>query len=96
MYAKLLDLDAFLAPRLLRPFYLISVALALLWGLSGFLVGLVLLIQVPWAGLFTITFSLTSAALLFLAVRLFAEGLIATLRMHARFVGGGPGDPIPE
>ena len=96
MFARLLALDAFLAPRLLRPFYLIGTALALLWGLSGFLVGLVLLVQVPWAGLFVITFALTSAALLFLGVRLFTEGLIATLRMHARFVGGGPSDPIPE
>jgi len=96
MFAHLFALDAFLAPRLLRPFYLIGAALALLWGLSGFLVGLVLLVQVPWAGLFTITFSLLSAALLFLGVRLFAETTIATLRMHARFVGGGPRDPIPE
>lgn len=96
MYAQLFALDAFLAPKLLRPFYLIGMALALLWGLSGFLVGLVLLLQVPWAGLLTIAFSLGSAALLFLGVRLLAEGLIATLRMHARFVGGSPGDPIPQ
>ena len=96
MLDRLLALDTFLAPRLVRPFYLIGAALALLWGLSGFLVGLVLLVQVPWAGLFVITFALISALLLFLGVRLFAEGLIATFRMHARFVGGGPRDPIPE
>ncbi len=95
MYDQLLTLDAFLAPRLLRPFYLIGSALALLWGLSGFLVGLVLLVQVPWAGLFVISFALISALLLFLGVRLFAEGLIATLRLHGRVVGGGPKDPIP-
>ncbi|WP_333824474.1 DUF4282 domain-containing protein [Pinisolibacter sp.] len=96
MFDQLLALDAFLAPRLIRPFYLIGAALALLWGLSGFLVGLVLLVQIPWAGVFTITFSLLSALLLFLGVRLFAEGLVATLRMHTRFVGGNPRDPIPE
>jgi len=96
MLDRLLALDTFLAPKLLRPFYLIGAALALLWGLSGFLVGLVLLVQVPWAGVFTITFAVLSAGLVFLGVRLFAEAMIATLRMHARFVGGEPKDPIPE
>ena len=96
MYARLMALDAFLAPKLLRPFDLIGCFSALLWGMVGFLLGLVLLVQVPWVGLLVIIFSLASASLLFLAVRLIAEGMIATLRMHARFVGGGPGDPIPE
>lgn len=96
MFAKLSALDTFLAPSLIRPFYLLGSLLALLWGLVGFLFGLVALVQAPWLGLLVIVFGLGSAGLLFLAVRLIAEGMIAVLRIHARFVGGGPGDPIPE
>lgn len=96
MFAKLTALDAFLAPRLLRPFYLIGSLLALLWGLSGFFLGIVLLVQTPLLGLLAIVFALASGLLLFLTVRFVAEGMIAVLRMHARFVGGGPNDPIPD
>lgn len=96
MLDRFLALDAFLAPRLVRPFYLIGCGLALLWGMVGLLFGLILLVQVPWAGLLLVTFALMSSALGVLACRLAAEAMIAQLRMHARFVGGGPLDPIPE
>lgn len=96
MVSKFMVLDAFLAPRLLRPFYLIGLALALLWGLVGLMFGLALSVQMPLLGMLIIVFALVSALLLALAVRLVAESVIATLRMHARFVGGGPNDPIPE
>lgn len=96
MFARLSTLDAFFAPRLVRPFYLIGGLVALLWGMVGLLLGLMLLLQMPWLGLLVMVFALATAVLLFLAVRLLAESVTAVFRMHGRFVGGGPNDPIPE
>ena len=96
MFAQFAALDAFLAPRLVRPFYLLGLALALLWTLIGLFASLVLLVQLPLLGVLAMAFVLASAAFGILAVRIAAEAAIAVFRMHVRFVGGGPNDPIPD
>ncbi|MER2605713.1 MAG: DUF4282 domain-containing protein [Siculibacillus sp.] len=96
MYAKLLTLDVFTAPDLVRPFYIAGSVLALLLAGIGVLVGLAAMVQAPLVGLLVVILSGAIGAVLFLAVRLAAETVIAVFRMHARFVGGNPRDPIPN
>ena len=94
-WAKLLSLDVFLGREFVRPFHLAASALALMLTASGLLIGLALMAQSFVIGLFV---ALTMAALgvsLLLGARLLAEIYIATSRMHERFIGGEPRDPIP-
>lgn len=94
--AKLTTLDEFLLPHLVRPFYLVGSAFALLLAGIGLLVGLAALATSPVIGLMTMVLTLTAAAALFLGVRLAAETMLAVHRVHQRFVGGHPRDPVPE
>jgi hypothetical protein len=95
MLNRLLALDAFLARDLVRPFQWIANAFVLLLTMVGLMVGLALMGQSVVIGLFVILLTVSLGGALFLGVRLAAESVIAIARMHERFVGGGPNDPIP-
>ena len=95
MLNRLLALDSFLARDLARPFQLVANAFVLLLTMVGLMVGLALMGQSVVIGLFVILLTLALGGALFLGVRLAAESAIAVARMHERFVGGGPNDPIP-
>ena len=95
MLPRLLALDAFLVRDLVRPFHLVANAFVLLLTMVGLMVGLALMAQSFVIGLFVILLALTLGGAVFLGVRLAAESAIAIARMHERFVGGGPNDPIP-
>ncbi len=92
---RLLVLDAFLAPELVRPFHLVANAFAVLLTMSGLMLGLALMAQSFLIGLFVTLLTLCLGGALVLGIRLAAESAIAVARMHERFVGGGPNDPIP-
>lgn len=95
MLNRLLALDAFLARDLVRPFQWIANAFVLLLTMVGLMVGLAMMGQSFVIGLFVILLTVGLGGTLFLGVRLAAETVIAVARMHERFVGGGPNDPIP-
>lgn len=95
MLSKLLTLDEFMARKLVRPFHLVASAFALLLTASGLMVGIAAMMQSFVVGLFLILSSASLVAALFLGARLLAETVIAVSRMHERFIGGKPGDPVP-
>lgn len=94
--SKFLNLDEFVTPNLLRPFYLLAMGLTALFGLFGVLGGLGMMVISPLGGLVTIITSLGSTALALFGIRLGCEAFIALFRMHSRFVGGHPRDEIPD
>jgi hypothetical protein len=96
LLSQLGSLDAFLVERLIRPFHVLGSALAVLVAVVGWLSGLAMLGQLPIAGLVVIAVTTLLAGLVFIGVRIVAEAVIAVFRMHARFVGGGPWDRIPD
>lgn len=95
MFPKLLVLDEFLSRDLVRPFHLAASVFALLFTAAGWMLGLALMIQSFLLGLFIVLLTTAFGGALFLGVRLAAESVIAVARMHERFIGGNPGDPIP-
>jgi hypothetical protein len=95
MISKLLALDEFLTRDLVRPFYWIASAFTLVLTASGLLIAFATMVQSVVVGLLLLLVSLTLGGALFLGVRLAAESVIAVSRMHERFIGGNPGDPIP-
>jgi len=95
MFPKLLVLDEFLSRDLVRPFHLVASAFALLFAAAGCLIGVALMVQSFLIGLFVVLLSAALGGALFLGVRLAAEAVISIARMHERFIGGNPGDPIP-
>lgn len=95
MFAKLLTLDRFIARDLVRTFHLVASAFTLLLTASGVLIGIVTMVQSFPIGLFVVLLSAALGGALFLGIRLAAETVIAVARMHERFIGGNPGDPIP-
>jgi hypothetical protein len=95
MFPKLLALDEFLSRDLVRPFHLVASVFALLLAAAGCLIGFALMVQSFLLGLFVVLLSAALGGALFLGVRLAAEAVISIGRMHERFIGGRPGDPIP-
>lgn len=95
-FDRFLTLDEFVTPDLLRPFYLAAIGLVALSGLVGALGGLFSMLVAPIGGLIAVLLSLAGAALGILGIRMAFEAYIALMRLHARFVGGHPRDPIPD
>lgn len=95
-FDRFLSLDEFITPDLMRPFYLLAIALAALTGLVGALGGLLTMLASPIGGLFTVLLSVGGALVAILGIRMGFEAYIAIMRLHARFVGGHPADPIPD
>jgi hypothetical protein len=93
---RFLTLDEFITPELLRPFYLVAIGVTALSGLAGALGGLFALLASPIVGLFTMLLSIGGAIVGILGIRMAFEAFIALMRLHARFVGGHPSDPIPD
>lgn len=96
MLSQLGSLDTFLVERLIRPFHILGSAFAVLLAVVGWLSGLAMLVQLPMVGLLVIAVTTLIAGLVFIGVRLVAETVIAVFRMHARFIGGGPWDKVPD
>lgn len=96
MLQKFLSLDEFITPGLIKPFYLLGLALIALSALLGLLGGLALLFVSPGVALTTILTTLISCALGLIGLRVTAELYLAIFRLHDRFVGGHPKDGIPE
>ena len=95
-FDRFLTLDEFVTPDLLRPFYLVAIGLVALSGLFGALGGLFSMLVSPIGGLVAIILSLGGAAVGILGIRMGFEAFIALMRLHARFVGGHPRDPLPD
>jgi hypothetical protein len=96
MFSKFLSLDEFITPGLIKPFYLLGMALIALSALLGILGGLAALIVSPGLAFTTILTTLIGSVLGFIGLRVTAELYLAVFRLHDRFVGGHPKDPIPE
>jgi hypothetical protein len=96
MFSKFLTLDEFITPGLIKPLYLLGLALIVLFTLLGVLTGFAVLFSSPGAGLTAILTSLISAVISFIGLRISFEVYLAVFRLHDRFVGGHPKDRIPE
>lgn len=96
MFSKFLSLDEFITPGLIKPFYLLGLALIGLSALLGILGGLAAVLVSPGLAVTTILTTLIGAALGFIGLRVTAELYLAIFRLHDRFVGGHPKDGIPE
>ncbi len=96
MLNKFLSLDEFLTPGLIKPFYLLALAVAGLATLFGVLGGLGTMLYSPVGGLMTILISLIGGVAYAIGIRFFCELFIAVFRLHDRFVGGHPKDGLPE
>lgn len=95
-FDRFLNLDEFVTPDLMRPFYLAAIGLVALSGLAGAIGGLVTMLHAPISGFIGLVLSLGGAAVAILGIRMGFEAFIAVMRLHARFVGGHPRDPIPD
>ncbi|MEJ1160770.1 DUF4282 domain-containing protein [Prosthecomicrobium sp. N25] len=90
MLSKFLTLDEFITPGLVRRLYPLGLALIALGALLDIMVSLVSL------SLIGLLWAIIRATMAFIVLRVMAELYFAIFRLHDRFVGGHPKDPIPE
>ncbi|MBT9289300.1 DUF4282 domain-containing protein [Prosthecodimorpha staleyi] len=96
MLNKFLSLDEFVTPSLIKPLYLLGLALIGLSAVLGVLGSLALLISAPAAALFGLLSTVIWSTMAAIGLRIFVELYQAVFRLHDRFVGGHPKDGIPE
>lgn len=96
MLAKFLSLDEFITPGLIKPLYLLGLALIGLGAVVGVLAGFAGMFVSFGGGLVAILWTLISAVMSVIGLRVFVEVYLAVFRLHDRFVGGHPKDGIPE
>ncbi len=73
--------ERFITPSIIKIFYWLTVIIALLFGLSGFLTGIKLLAVNPIAGLFTIITSFFGIFVGVICARIAAEFILIVFRI---------------
>ncbi len=74
--------DRFITPSIIKVFYWLSVIIAVVFGLSGILSGLALVLLQPLTGLFMIIGSLFGTLVGVIFVRIISEFVLITFRIN--------------
>jgi hypothetical protein len=74
--------ERFITPSIIKVFYWLSVIITVVFGVSGILSGLALLLLQPLAGLFLVISSLFGMLLGVVFVRIVAEFVLITFRIN--------------
>jgi hypothetical protein len=74
--------ERFITPSIIKIFYLLAVAMAVLFGLSGMLTGLGMMLANPVAGLIAILGSILGAVIGVIFARIAAEFVLIVFRMN--------------
>ena len=74
--------ERFITPSIIKVFYWLAVIITVVFGLSGILSGLALLVQAPLPGLLLIVSSVFGTLLAVIFVRIIAEFVLITFRIN--------------
>jgi hypothetical protein len=74
--------ERFITPSIIKVFYWLAVIITVVFGLSGILSGLALLVQAPLPGLLLIVSSVFGTLLAVIFVRILAEFVLITFRIN--------------
>jgi Domain of unknown function (DUF4282) len=74
--------ERFITPSIIKVFYWLAVIITVVFGLSGILSGLALLVQAPLPGLLLIASSVIGTLLAVIFVRIVAEFVLITFRIN--------------
>ena len=81
-YRDLFQWERFIKPSIIKIFYWLSVGIAVLFGLSGILSGLGLMVHSPFGGLIAIIGSLIGMVIGVIAARIISEFVLIMFRIN--------------
>jgi sorbitol-specific phosphotransferase system component IIBC len=81
-FRDLFQWDRFITPSIIKVFYWLAVGLSVLFGVSGIVTGLSLMLLSPFAGLFAVVASLIGILIGVVAARIVAEYVLIMFRIN--------------
>jgi len=81
-FSDLFQWERFITPSIIKIFYWLAAALTVLFGLSGVLAGLGMMVMNPFAGLIMIVASVAGVLIGLIFARIVAEFILIVFRMN--------------
>jgi uncharacterized protein DUF4282 len=81
-FGDLFQWERFITPSIIKIFYWLAVALTVLYGLSGMISGLAMMVMSPFGGLITILASFGAVLIGIIFARISAEFILIVFRMN--------------